>query len=130
MKVSVLTRTDSEHRIIEEVFLDKTEACDARLELVKRYSGRYDLCRDTEVDTFDVKVFVATKVKDYGCTGEEAEVTILCVGTKAQCVKAAEAEIAELSGFINGDSDGDAESGWTGVDADTDVLYKVELHEA
>jgi hypothetical protein len=130
MKVSVLTRTDSEHRIIEDVFLDKTEACDARHALLKQYGGRYDLCRDTEVDTFDVKVFVATKVKAYGCSGEDPEVTILCVGTKAQCVKAAEAEIESLTGFINGDSDGDAESGWTGVDADEDTVYVVEVHEA
>ena len=128
MEVSVVSRTDSEHRILESVHLDKQEAEDARFAIIKRYKDAPRLCTDTETDTFTVDVWVATKVKAYGCSGEDPETTVLAVGSQRKCQAAAALEVESLESFINGEVEGDAEHGWRGVDADTDVVYMVQLH--
>ena len=131
MEVSVVSRSDMSHRILESVHLDKDEADAARQGIIKRYANAPQLCTDTETDTFTVEVWVATRTKAYGCSGEDPETTVLAVGTHKQCIKAADDAIAELyDGTITEGEDGDAESGWRGVDGDNDVVYTVQLHKA
>ena len=131
MEVSVVSRSDMSHRILESVHFDKTEAEAARQGIIKRYANAPQLCTDTETDTFMVDVWVATKVKAYRFTYEDPETTVLAVGTHEQCLKAADAAISELyGGTITEGDDGDAESGWRGVDGDHDVVYTVQLHKA
>lgn len=131
MEISVVSRSDMSHRILESVHLDKTEAEAARQGIIKRYANVPQLCTDTETDTFTVEVWVATRTKAYGCSGEDPETTVLAVGTRDQCVKAADDAIAELyGGTITEGEDGDAEHGWRGVDGDNDVVYTVQLHKA
>ena len=131
MEVSVVSRSDMSHRILESVHFDKTEAESARQGIIKRYANAPQLCTDTETDTFMVDVWVATKVKAYRFTYEDPETTVLAVGTHKQCLKAADDAIAELyGGTITEGEDGDAESGWRGVDGDHDVVYTVQLHKA
>ena len=130
MEVSVVSRSDMSHRILESVHLDKTEAEAARQGIIKRYASMPQLCTDTETDTFSVDVWVATSTKGYGCTGGDPETTVLAVGTHDQCLKAATDEIdALLGGTVTDGGDGDAESGWRGVDADEDCVYCVQLHK-
>ena len=131
MEISVVSRSDMSHRILESVHLDKTEAEAARQGIIKRYANAPQLCTDTETDTFTVEVWVATRTKAYGCSGEDPETTVLAVGTHKQCLKAADDAIAELyGGTITEGEDGDAERGWRGVDGDNDVVYTVQLHKA
>ena len=131
MEISVVSRSDMSHRILESVHLDKTEAEAARQGIIKRYASVPQLCTDTETDTCTVEVWVATRTKAYGCSGEDPETTVLAVGTHEQCLKAADAAISELyGGTITEGDDGDAESGWRAVDGDNDVVYTVQLHKA
>ena len=81
MEVSVVSRTDSEHRILESVHLDKAEAEEARQGIIKRYKNAPRLCTDTETDTFTVDVWVATKVKATK-DGQAPETTVLAVGSQ------------------------------------------------
>lgn len=131
MEVSVVSRSDMSHRILESVHFDKAEAEAARQGIIKRYANVPQLCTDTETDTFTVELWVATRTKAYGCSGEDPETTVLTVGTHEQCLKAADEAISELyGGTITEGDDGDAESGWRGVDGDNDVVYTVQLHKA
>ena len=132
MEISVVTRTDTERRIIESVHFDKEDAETARQDLIKRYAGMPSLCTDTEADTFTVDVWVATKVKAYGGYGEDPETTVLAVGTRDQCLVAAQAEVVRLMPTVTDASDEgvETEDGWRGVDGDEDAVYRVQLHKA
>lgn len=127
MEVSVVSRTDSEHRIIESVHLDKAEAEAARQGIIKHYKNAPRLCTDTETDTFTVDVWVATKVKAFN-DGHEPETTVLAVGSQRKCSQAAALEVASLERFVNGEVEGDADHGWTAKDDDTGAIYTVQLH--
>lgn len=127
MEVSVVSRTDSEHRILESVHLDKAEAEEARQGIIKRYKNAPRLCTDTETDTFTVDVWVATKVKATK-DGHAPETTVLAVGSQLKCSNAAALEVASLERFVNGDVEGDADHGWTATDDDTGAIYTVQLH--
>ena len=61
MEVSVVSRSDMSHRILESVHLDKTEAEAARQGIIKRYANAPQLCTDTETDTFTVKGWSLTR---------------------------------------------------------------------
>lgn len=61
MRVSVVTRTDDHHRIIESVHLGTDEAEGVRQDIIRRYAGVPNLCRDTEVDTFAVQGWSLTR---------------------------------------------------------------------
>lgn len=127
MEVSVVTRTDSEHRILESVHLDKQEAEDARVAIINRYKNAPRLCTDTETDTFTVDVWVATKVKATN-DGQAPETTVLAVGSQLKCQTAATLEVESLERFVNGEVEGDADHGWTAKDDDTGAIYSVQLH--
>ena len=127
MEVSVVSRTDSEHRILESVHLDKAEAEKARQCIIKRYKNAPRLCTDTETDTFTVDVWVATKVKAT-TDGKAPETTVLAVGSQLKCQNAAALEVESLERFVNGDIEGDADHGWTATDDDTGAIYSVQLH--
>lgn len=127
MEVSVVSRTDSEHRILESVHLDKAEAEAARQGIIKRYKNAPRLCTDTETDTFTVDVWVATKVKAT-TDGHAPETTVLAVGSQRKCSQAAALEVASLERFVNGEVEGDADHGWTAKDDDTGSIYTVQLH--
>lgn len=127
MEVSVVSRTDSEHRILESVHLDKAEAEEARQGIIKRYKNAPRLCTDTETDTFTVDVWVATKVKATK-DGQAPTTTVLAVGSQLKCQTAAALEVESLERFVNGEVDGDADHGWTATDGDTGAIYTVQLH--
>lgn len=127
MEVSVVSRTDSEHRILESVHLDKAEAEEARQGIIKRYKNAPRLCTDTETDTFTVDVWVATKVKAT-TDGQAPETTVLAVGSQLKCQTAAALEVESLERFVNGEAEGDADHGWTAKDDDTGAIYTVQLH--
>lgn len=127
MEVSVVSRTDSEHRILESVHLDKAEAEEARQAIIKRYKGAPRLCTDTETDTFTVDVWVATKVKAT-TDGHAPETTVLAVGSQRKCSQAAALEVASLERFVNGEVEGDELHGWSAKDDDTGAIYTVQLH--
>lgn len=127
MEVSVVTRTDSEHRILESVHLDKQEAEDARVAIINRYKNAPRLCTDTETDTFTVDVWVATKVKATN-DGQALKTTVLAVGSQLKCHTAAALEVEFLERFVNGEVEGDADHGWTATDDDTGAIYSVQLH--
>ena len=75
--------------------------------------------------------FVATIVTDYGSSGQMAEVGILKVGTKDECISACEAEIAERNEHLaDWPLEGDPETGWEGADKDEDIAYRIEIHPA
>jgi len=85
----------------------------------------------TQTTNTATTTFVATIVTDYGCSGQMAEVGILKVGTKDECISACEAEIAERNEYLaDCPLEGDAESGWEGVDKDEDIAYRIEIHPA
>ena len=125
MEVSVVSRTDSEHRILESVHLDKAEAEEARQGIIKRYKNAPRLCTDT--DTFTVDVWVATKVKAT-TDGKAPETTVLAAGSQLKCQTAAALEVESLDRFVNGEVEGDADHGWTAKDDDTGAIYTVQLH--
>lgn len=127
MEVSVVSRTDSEHRILESVHLDKAEAEEARQGIIKRYKNAPRLCTDTETDTFTVDVWVATKVKATK-DGQAPTTTVLAVGSQRKCQTAAALEVESLERFVNGDVEGDADHGWMAKDDDTGAIYTVQLH--
>ena len=127
MEVSVVTRTDSEHRILESVHLDKADAEEARQGIIKRYKNAPRLCTDTETDTFTVDVWVATKVKATN-DGQAPTTTVLAVGSQLKCQTAATLEVESLERFVNGEVEGDADHGWTAQDDDTGAIYSVQLH--
>jgi hypothetical protein len=131
MNTYVLTRSDMEHRILESVHFDAEEAEAARQALLKRYDNAPQLCTDTEVDGFTVEVWVATLTKGYGCTGEDPETTVLAVGTRDQCLVAAQAEVVSLMPTVTdaGDEGVETEDGWRGVDGNEDAVYRVQLHK-
>jgi hypothetical protein len=120
------------HRILESVHLDKEEAEAARQGIIKRYAHAPQLCTDTETDTFTVEVWVATRTKAYGCSGEDPETTVLAVGTRDQCLVEAQAEVVRLMPTVTqfGDEGVETEDGWRGVDGENDVVYTVQLHKA
>lgn len=132
MEISVVSRSDMSHRILESVHLDKTEAEAARQCIIKRYANAPQLCTDTETDTFTVEVWVATLTKAYGCSGDTPETTVLAVGTRDQCLVAAQAEVVRLMPTVTqfGDEGVETEAGWRGLDGDRDVVYRVQLHKA
>lgn len=132
MEVSVVSRSDMSHRILESVHFDKAEAEAARQGIIKRYANVPQLCTDTETDTFTVEVWVATRTKAYCCSGEDPETTVLAVGTRDQCLVAAQAEVVSLMPTVTqfGDDGVETEDGWRGVDGDNDVVYTVQLHKA
>ncbi len=132
MEISVVSRSDMSHRILESVHLDKTEAEAARQGIIKRYANAPQLCTDTETDTFTVEVWVATRTKAYGCSGEDPETTVLAVGTRDQCLVEAQAEVVRLMPTVTfaGDEGVETEDGWRGVDGEEDVVYRVQLHKA
>ncbi len=80
-------------------------------------------------NTTTESIYVATQVKTYGCTGEDPETRILCVGTHSDCVKAAETAGESLARFIGEPLEGDEKHGWRGVDDDENAAYFVEIHE-
>ena len=84
--------------------------------------------KPTTTKTQTTKIFVATKVKAYGCSGEDPEVNVLKVGTREDCLTACRKARDSISKFIGEPMEGSAREGWRGVDADEDAVYIVELH--
>lgn len=131
MEISVVSRSDMSHRILTSVHFDRDEAEVARQGIIKRYANTPHLCTDTETDTFTVEVWVATRTKAYGGTGEDPETTVLAVGTRDQCLVAAQAEVVRLMPTVTfaGDAGVETEGGWRGVDGEEDAVYRVQLHK-
>ena len=90
--------------------------------------GDYGLRTPTTTKTQATTIFVAIKVKAYGCSGEDPEVTVLKVGTREACLVACQKARDSISKFIGVTMEGSAREGWYGVDADEDTAYIVELH--
>ena len=129
MEVSIVSRTTSSGRCLEYCSLSKTEAEELRQNIIKRYDGYHpSLCLDTEVQTFSTDVWVATKTKAYGCTGEDPTTVVLQVGSRDECLKRAMAAVDDLRSWINGEVEGNADEGWRGVDSEEDAVYIIELH--
>ena len=82
----------------------------------------------TTTKTQATKIFVATRVKAYGCSGEDPEVKVLKVGTREACLAACRKACDSISKFIGEPMEGSAKDGWSGVDADEDAIYIVEIH--
>jgi len=129
MEVSIVSRTTSSGRCLEYCSLSKTEAEELRQNIIKRYEGYHpSLCLDTEVETFRTDVWVVTKTKAYGCTGEDPMTVVIRVGSRDECLKYALAEVDVVRSCIDGEVEGDAEEGWRGVDSEEDAVYIIKLH--
>ena len=86
--------------------------------------------KTTTTKTQATKIFVATRVKAYGCSGEDPEVKVLKVGSREECLVACRKERDAISKFIGETMEGSAKEGWRGVDADEDAVHIIEIHQA
>jgi hypothetical protein len=144
MEITVVSRTSSNgdggyNRILESVHCDKDEAETARQDIIKRYDGAPSgLCTDTEAQTFELDVWVATETSHCLSDGSDPETDVLCVGSRDKCIEVAQQQVDARLGDVDSPCDDgedtneefDPENGWSGCDSQTDTCYVVQVQKA